>query len=413
MTALEKITQAQLNGIIEKHAIFLKGVRGGARAVLKFKDLSDLDFKGCDLSQADLTGSLLVGANLSRGIFRSVIFFACDLRNANLEGADCSRADFRGAYVAGANLINANLKSADLREGTIMERDEDGVLAEKARPGIAGKTHRTVFTGAKLTDTNMADVQAINADFSDADLSGVIMSDGDFSHVSFRGANLSDADLTGSTIVNANMKSSVMAGALLGHTEAAGANIHEALSEHAMGEKIETLQKDLPDLLKDHSEWVESAGKSGKRLDLSGIDLRHISRLKSYSLTAIKAVGANFLNQDVSGIEMQSAVLDRADFRDCRLAHADLRGSSFKSAVLTRANLSGANLSPLNFTNEDGKPWQQRVNLSGANLRYADLRNVNLSHAVLTDADLSFADLTGANLDGADTAGAVFGSLDT
>jgi uncharacterized protein YjbI with pentapeptide repeats len=409
LTALEKITQAALNGIIEKHAIFLKGIRGGARAVLKFKDLSDLDFHGCDLSQADLTGSLLVGANLSKGVFRSVTFFACDMRNANLEGADCSRADFRGAYVAGANLVNANLKSADLREGTIMERDENGVMAEKARPGIAGKIHRTVFTGAKMADTNMSDVQAINADFTDADLSGVMMNDSNFSHVSFNGANLSDADLTGSSIVNADMKSSVMAGTLTGHMESAGANIHEALSEHAMGEKIETLQDDLPGMLKAHSAWVESAGKFGKRLDLSGVDLRHISRLKSYSLTAVKAVGANFLNQDMSGIEMQSAVLDRADFRDCRLAHADLRGSSFKSAILTRANLSGANLSPLHFTNEDGKAWSQRVNLSGANLRYADLRNVNLSGAVLTDTDFSFADMTGANLDGADVKGAVFG----
>jgi hypothetical protein len=52
-SGLEKITQRELDDIIKKHTTFLKGIRGGARAVLKFKDLSHLDFRGCNLSQGD------------------------------------------------------------------------------------------------------------------------------------------------------------------------------------------------------------------------------------------------------------------------------------------------------------------------------------------------------------------------
>jgi parvulin-like peptidyl-prolyl isomerase len=51
MSILEKITQRELDAAAAKHATFLKGIRGGARTIFKFKDLSGLDFKGADFSQ--------------------------------------------------------------------------------------------------------------------------------------------------------------------------------------------------------------------------------------------------------------------------------------------------------------------------------------------------------------------------
>ncbi|MFN3826622.1 MAG: pentapeptide repeat-containing protein [Micavibrio sp.] len=417
-SGLEKITQRELDDIIHKHATFLKGIRGGARAVLKFKDLSHLDFHGGNLSQADFTGSLLNSANLAHGVFKGVSFFACDMRNANLEQADFSRADFRGAYVAGANLTGADLKSADMREGRLMERDEKGQMVDMQRANIpAGKTHKTIFTGAKLTETNLSGSRASAADFSDADLSGVIVQHADFSGANLEGANLTNADFSGSDLSHSNLRSSIMSGTILQQTETGGANLREAITEDSMGSKLEELDKTLPELLKDHTAWVATAGTKGQRLDLSGFDLRHIPLIRTYSLTAVKAVGANFLRQNLENIEMQSALLDRADLRDTVMRRADLRGSSLKNAMLARADLSEANLSPLHFTNEEGMKWLQRVNLSGSNLRYAVLRGTNLtdailmgvdlSYAVLIDCDLRRADLTGAVLDGADLSGAL------
>jgi uncharacterized protein YjbI with pentapeptide repeats len=63
--------------------------------------------------------------------------------------------------------------------------------------------------------------------------------------------------------------------------------------------------------------------------------------LRTFPLTAIHAVGTNFLNQDLRHAELQSATFDRSDFRDCNLEKSDMRGSTFKYAQLTRANLSG------------------------------------------------------------------------
>lgn len=339
-SGLEKITQRELDDVIKKHNIFLKGIRGGARAVLKFKDLSHLDFHGSNVSQGDFTGSLLNSANLAHGTFKGVSFFACDMRNANLEHADFSRADFRGAYVAGANLTGADMKSADLREGRMMERDENGQMVDINRPGVpSDKTHKTIFTGAKLAETNMSGARAASADFSDADLSGVVMKDADFSGANLEGANLTNADFSGTNLTNSNLRSSIMSGTIIHHTETAGSNIREAITDEGMGTKLEELDKTLAELLEEHTAWVATAGATGKRLDLSGFDLRTVPGIRNYSLTAMKAIGANFLRQNLESIEMQSALLDRADLRDTNMKRSDLRGTSLKNAMIARADL--------------------------------------------------------------------------
>ena len=66
------ITYEQLNEILEKHRIWLKGGEGGSRA-----NLSDADLSGANLRCADLRGA--------------------NLRCADLSGANLSDADLRGA----------------------------------------------------------------------------------------------------------------------------------------------------------------------------------------------------------------------------------------------------------------------------------------------------------------------------
>ncbi len=414
-TGLEKISQQELDGIIKKHKTFLKGIRGGARCVLQYKDLSGLDFRKSDLSQADFTGSVMREARLQGGTYIGVSFFACDLNNANFENANLARADFRGAYVAGANLTGANLHSADLREGKIMQRGYRGILEDKPFPGRTGALQKTIFRGAKLNETDLSGSRAMTADFSDADLTGVTLKNANLSGANMEGANLSHADFTGSDVTHANFKASIMTSAIMEMTETAGANLDDAITEETLGPRLENPEQTLPDMLEAHTAWIATAGENGTRLDLSGYDLRDVEKLRDYPLTAIKARGANFLGQNMEGIEMQSALLDEADLRDGRLGYSDIRGSSLKNALLTRADLTGANMAPLLFSNHDGTERLQKMDLSGANLRYAVLsgailhdailRDADLSYAILTNADLRRADLRGAKLTGADIEG--------
>jgi uncharacterized protein YjbI with pentapeptide repeats len=406
---LPPLSQSTLDDLIKKHTMFLKGQHGGARCVLKYRNLSHLNFKSSDLSQADFTGSLFIEANLSHGIFKNACFFACDLRNANMREGNFSRADFRGAYVAGANLAGADLAEADMREGKIMKRGEKGELTDRKRSGGVGA--KTIFTGARLTETNMAGAQAVSADFSDADLTGVNMHDANFGGANFHGANLADADMTGANLTKANMRSAIISGAIMDRVEKQGIIMDNVITEDDMGAKLENLGRSLPELLEEHTLWVATAGRSGRQLDLSGYDLRDVLDIKRFPFTAIRCVSTNFLNQDLRAAQLQSATFDRADFRDCKMEEADMRGSTFKYAQLARADLTKAKLCPLVFTNPDGTQRKQRVDLSGASLRYASLRyadlrdcvlmGVDLTNAVLTGADLRRADLTGAILKGA------------
>lgn len=407
-----RYTQHELNEIVERHAYFLTGRRGGARAIIKFGDLSDLTLAGKDLSQADFTGSSLARCDLSRGIFGGTCFFSCDLRQADFSHASLARADFRGAHLAGANLTGANLDSADLREGKIMERGEFGLMVNKALPSFPkGKDPTTVFTGAKLTDTNMASVKAVAADFSDADLSGVILNQANLSDVNFDGANLSKVDFTGADLSRANLSNAIMSGAILRNAEMQETILDNVVRDEAMGKRLERGVRTLAEMLDLHRRWINTAGRQGQQMDLSGYDLRDIHNLWDYPLTAIKAVKSTFLGLTLERANIQSAVLDYSDFRDCRLARADLRGSSMKGVHMGRADLSGANLGPLKFDTPEGHGVRlQRTNLSGASIRFCNLKDcdlrdsilmgVDLSNSVLTGCDLRRADLTGAKLDG-------------
>lgn len=398
------LSQDELDRIVYLHGLYIQGKNGGARAQIKFRNLSGLDLSGKDLSHADFTGSCFIGADLSKGNFTSATFFACDLRRANLENAIFIRADFRGAFVAGANLTGADLKSADLREGKIMEKNAEGWLQDRLRRdrNSDAAVARTVFAGARMLSTNMSAVRAMHADFSDADMSNVQIQGADFRDVNLEGANLSFSDLSGSDLRGANLRNSILENTNLSSVEKTDANFEGVVTEQPAGKEITEMDLPIEELLYRHKKWIETAGAEGQRLDLSGYDMREYKELKNHALTAMKAIGANFLNQDFSGIEVQSAVFDESDFRDCSFVRSDIRGTSFKGARLSRCDFSGANLSPLLFHNPDGTTRIIPVNMNGATLRYSVLKNAKLAGIRLKGADLSFADFSGCDLRKAD-----------
>ena len=92
---MKEITRDELNEILRKHDLWLKGDFNGARANLN----------GANLYGANLYGANLYGADLN----------GADLNGASLYGANLIRADLNGANLRGANLRGANLRGANLR----------------------------------------------------------------------------------------------------------------------------------------------------------------------------------------------------------------------------------------------------------------------------------------------------------
>ncbi len=102
------------------------------------------------------------------------------------------------------------------------------------------------------------------------------------------------------------------------------------------------------------------------------------------------------------GIDLRGASLVKADLKNVILIGADLSGADLRFAKLNGANLEGAMLEKvrLNEANLNGAVMV-KSKLLGTNLKGANLKDANLEGADLRRVDLDGARLEGANLRGA------------
>lgn len=118
---MKKVTQEELNKIIENHKLWLSDVnkniysRNYLRADLHEADISDLDLSKADLRFANLVGSDLSYANLKLADLREACLSGSDLRFADLRFADLRYARLSGANIGNADLRYADLNHADMR----------------------------------------------------------------------------------------------------------------------------------------------------------------------------------------------------------------------------------------------------------------------------------------------------------
>lgn len=393
-----RLSQDDLDVMIKKHEAFVTGIKGGQRLILQFMNLSGLDFSGHNLSEAIFTGSALIQANMSLANLERANFFGCDMRYANLEGASLVKCDLRGVCARGARLDNADMSGADLREGQVLAHERSGELQalyiDMPAPASTGQTD---FSKAKMVRVQLNEAQAGHADFSEAEMRSVRMRNANMRGANFEGANLEYGDLTGADMTQSNMRECVMLGLVLHNTKMEDVDTEGALTADNI-KQVQDLEMPLEELIKAHQLWVETAGKEGRYLDLSGFDLRQV-RLQGKKMTAARAHGAVFLGMNLTSIELQHTYLDKSNFRNAILVLADLRGSSLREVNFTRADLRRANLQPLVMANNKNKI----VDLTNANFRHADLRGADFKYAVLDGADFAYAQLEGADFSHART----------
>jgi uncharacterized protein YjbI with pentapeptide repeats len=101
--------------------------------------------------------------------------------------------------------------------------------------------------------------------------------------------------------------------------------------------------------LASHHEWIESKGKTGKKADLTGVDLEG-SDLIGVDLRFVDLHDANLRAADLLMSDLRDACLVRANFRDSCLVGANLEAANLEGASLETAmglvprQLAGANL---------------------------------------------------------------------
>ena len=140
----------------------------------------------------------------------------------------------------------------------------------------------------------------------------------------------------------------------------------------------------LKTILEQHTLWLDSNEKEGKRANLSG------ANLSGANLSGANLTCADLTRADLTFADLTSANLTGADLTDVDLSHAHLTSANLSGANLTHAELRYANLSDANLSG---------VDLTGVDLRCANLTDANLTDANLTDADLERANLTDTIID--------------
>ena len=97
---------------------------------------------------------------------------------------------------------------------------------------------------------------------------------------------------------------------------------------------------------------------------------------------------------DLSGLNLDSAILVTADLTGVNLHKVRLVGSSFIKANLTKANLSGADLVAADLSGA----ILNKADLTGADLMWAKLNHANLHEACLSETELVGTDFSATNL---------------
>ena len=176
------ITEAELNIVLEKHALWLRNEPNGIRANLCGANLSRANLRGAnlywaDLHGADLHGADLRGANLCGANLCGANLHRADLRGANLYCADLHGADLRGANLRGANLRGANLRGAKNVNCPLMCPEKGSFTGFKKVRGnyiveleILADSLRSSATGRKCRCSKAKVVSITNPDGSNAEV---------------------------------------------------------------------------------------------------------------------------------------------------------------------------------------------------------------------------------------------------
>jgi len=322
-------------------------IKNLSRCVFTGADLSDTDLSGSELQGANFTGANLSGADLTYTRAHHANF-----TEANLANARAPWSDLTGAVLAGAVLRQADVHAGNLKDADLTNADLTGALLDQA--SLVG----TNLAGSDLHAANLTQTQTRGAHVEAADLSSAIL------------MGVSSGGLTGTptalpaqwVLLNGNLigPGAELAGADLGGLDLSAVNLDGVRSGRILAGPV---------ALPTNWSWV-SGYLVGPHANLTDANLRAV---------------------DLSGRHLAGAIFTNADAELANLSNADLTG-----AILDGGAFNGAN-----FTNSLlVAAWLNGTSLVGADLTGADLTDSQAFQPDLTDANLAGTVLKGANFFG-------------
>ncbi|MBR8836082.1 MAG: pentapeptide repeat-containing protein [Stigonema ocellatum SAG 48.90 = DSM 106950] len=257
------------------------------------------DFKGIELSEANLSGAKLRGVNFSHANL-SVVNFS----GANLSVADLSHAKLNVARLSGANLVGANLSHASLNVANLIRAD----------------LSHAQLRFASLIRSELIRADLSSADLSEANLCGADLREATLRHAILRNANLSDATLRDGLLTGANLEQAKLNSTDLSRTDLGSANFRDADLKQA---NLNRANLSGANLIGANLRWADLSGANLTWADLSGAKLS----------------GAILLGADLSHANLTQASLLHADLTQARLFKVEWAGADLTKAILTGAKV--------------------------------------------------------------------------
>ena len=224
--------------------------------------------------------------------------------------------------------------------------------------------------------------------------------------ISLRGINASEVDLTSAVLSEANLMSANLSRAILTSAVLSGANLRSADLSGAI------LRMDMNKDFRDRFLRPQIVAVNQLIVALGGNpDDLNVQMLRNAFERAVETFLAEYTNKALPKEVLNTAISVAID-----QLQASIQGGSAIPSALVRDALHTAAIHLMKVIPERPDGWFPGTDLTGANLRdadltgEADLTGADLTGADLTGADLGDANLTGANLTGAKLTGATLTS---
>jgi uncharacterized protein YjbI with pentapeptide repeats/uncharacterized RDD family membrane protein YckC len=172
-------------------------------------DLSKIQMKQANLTEANLSRVLMNRSDLSRSILNKA-----NMSHARLVGTNLSSTQLIGSNLQKTILEDAILTGADISDAKLMEADL--YAANLGRVSAIGTqiSHanltNTDWQGADLSEAYLDNANLTNANFSAARLLGAVLRSTNMKNANLRNADLSRADLRGANLEGADFQGTIL-----------------------------------------------------------------------------------------------------------------------------------------------------------------------------------------------------------
>ncbi len=307
------------------------------------------------------------------GIAKGDSFSGIDLTGADLSGLEVRGGDFSEAFMEGVDLSGSKLSDCVFRGCALMRSRLDN----------------TVIDGSNLDGANLGYSESTGGLFKNSDCSNTIFYGAILDDVTFENCKVADADYSNACLTNSRIADSDFSRARFIESKVERIKIEKSKFEEAIFIDVKWVAVDFEQSL---LTGVICVNLTGENVVFCGSDLSNFRAVGETSLSGADfgnciLTEGSFRNGIFDNASFVGANLRRSDFSNCRLHNALLSNAVANEAQFVKADLTSAKMAGINLC--EGSLQQaclHETDLHGANLYGVDFieakfRNTNISGA--------------------------------